>query len=71
MRTYEALTADHPMITKGMRCPGCGELFQVGDIPALVAIRLGTDEEAREHARAGQLYNAVAVPAHAKCAGLI
>jgi len=70
MRTYAPLTADHPMITEGMRCPGCGELFQVGDIPTLVTIGPGADEEARERARAGQPYNAVAIPVHAYCAGL-
>lgn len=49
-------------------CPACNEMFAAGDYTVLVVLGPGDDEEAREKARAGRWYNAVAVQVHADCA---
>lgn len=70
MRTFDPLMADHPLVTDKARCPGCLQPFQVGDVTVLVVIGPGDGEEEREKARAGRPYLAVAMPAHAACAGI-
>lgn len=62
---FGPLGEDHPSV--GMECPACHKPLQVGDVPALVAIGPGDDEEAREKAREGRVYNAVCVVAHEDC----
>jgi hypothetical protein len=66
MRKFEPLTKGDRMLD--LVCPGCGHKFQLGDVPALVAIGPGVDTEARARAREGRPYNAVAVPVHWACA---
>lgn len=51
----------------GNECPGCKEVFKVGDYTALVAIGPGADKEQQERARNGVAYNAVALEAHWAC----
>lgn len=58
--------ADHPSV--GEPCPACGELLAAGDYTTLVTLGPGADDEAREKARAGRAYNAVAVEIHWGCA---
>ena len=62
---FGPLSADHPSV--GEICPGCKKPLEAGDVPALVTIGPGDDQEARERARAGRVYNAVAIVAHAAC----
>jgi len=54
----------------GRSCPGCQKPFKEGDYTTLVTIGPGDDPEEQEKARAGRPYNAVAVEAHAACAGV-
>ena len=70
MRTYNPLSADHPMVKDGMICPGCKQAFREDDIVTLLAIGPGDDEEERALAKAGRPYCAVAIPVHAACADL-
>lgn len=62
---FGPLAADHPSI--GEICPGCRRPLKAGDVPALVTIGPGEDSDARERAREGRAYNAVAVIAHEEC----
>lgn len=62
---FGPLTADHPSV--GRICPACDKPLQVGDTPALVTIGPGDDPDARERARQGRAYNAVAIIAHEEC----
>jgi len=57
---------DHPGV--GMECPACKVPFVAGDFTTLVMLGPGADEEARERARNGRVYNAVAVEVHWSCA---
>jgi hypothetical protein len=62
---FGPLSPDHPSV--GEICPGCKKPLQAGDVPALVTIGPGDDEDARQRAAAGRVYNAVAVIAHEEC----
>ena len=66
-RIFGPKAADHPSV--GNECPGCHWPLAVGDFTTLIAIGPGDPEE-HEKALAGRAYNAVAVEAHAYCAGL-
>ncbi len=57
---------DHPSI--GELCKACAKAFQEGDYTALVPLGPADDLGAREAARAGHPYNAVAVEVHWACA---
>lgn len=62
MRTFEA--------SVGIVCPACHKEFVSGDRSVLIALGPGDDPDAREAAKAGRPYNAVAVEVHAECADL-
>lgn len=62
MRKFGPKSPAHPSI--GEKCPACGVPFNAGDCTTLVAIGPGADPEARQAAREGRLYDAVAVEAH-------
>lgn len=51
----------------GRVCPACREPFREGDYTTLVALGPGGDSEARERAREGRPYNAVALEVHWAC----
>lgn len=57
---------DHPSI--GEPCPACKVPFKAGDYTTLVSLGPGDDAEAQWRARAGRIYNAVAVEVHYSCA---
>lgn len=59
---------DHPSV--GTPCPACGVSFAAGDYTMLIPLGPGASLEARERARTGRLYNAVAVEVHYACAGV-
>lgn len=61
------LISDHPLIRDGTLCQGCFKPFHAGDYVTLVVIGPGDSEEAREKAREGRAYSAVATPAHWAC----
>lgn len=58
--------SNHPSI--GQKCPACHKPFRQGDYTTLVTLGPGDDQEARERARAGRPYNAVALEVHWGCA---
>ncbi len=64
-RKFGPKTADHPSV--GNPCPACRDPFAAGDFTTIVALGPGSDPESRERARAGRVYNAVAVEAHWSC----
>jgi hypothetical protein len=64
-RKFGPKKADHPGI--GNPCPACKQSFVAGDYTTLVMIGPGDDPDAQERARAGRVYNAVAVEAHWTC----
>lgn len=64
-RRFGPKKADHPSV--GEPCPACKQPFAVGDYTTLVVLGPGGDEEARERAREGRVYNAIAVEAHWAC----
>ncbi len=64
-RKFGPTTADHPSV--GNPCPACREPFSEGDYTTIVPLGPGNDPEAQERARAGRVYNAVAVEAHWSC----
>lgn len=66
-RAFGPKQLDHP--TTGQACPACHEPFVVGDFTRLIPLGPGKDPEARERARAGRPYNAVAIEVHDECAG--
>lgn len=66
IRKFGPKTSDHPSI--GTECPACDEPFVAGDYTTLIALGPGNDTEAREKARNGGFYNAVAVEVHYACA---
>ena len=59
-------TTDHPSV--GNPCPACHEPFAAGDYTTLIVLGPGSDPEARERAREGRVYNAVATEVHWVCA---
>lgn len=65
-RRFGPKEADHPSI--GRDCPACRAPFREGDFTRLVPLGPGDDPEARERARAGRPYNAVASEVHDECA---
>lgn len=65
-RQFEPLDSEHPLVGDG--CPGCDQPFAVGDVVTLLPLGPGDDEDARERAAAGRIYNAVAIPLHWACA---
>jgi hypothetical protein len=65
-RKFPPLKPDHPLV--GGECPACHETFTAGDETTLIALGPGDDPDARERAREGRVYNAVAVPVHWACA---
>lgn len=65
-RAFGPKTADHPSI--GKDCPVCKKPFKEGDWTTLVPLGPGDNTEARERAKEGRPYNAVAVEIHWDCA---
>jgi hypothetical protein len=65
-RKYGPKAPDHPSV--GAPCRACGGELAAGDFTTLVALGPGEDEEARNRARAGRPYNAVALEVHWACA---
>lgn len=57
---------DHPSV--GEECPACHQPFAAGDYTTLIALGPGGDLEERAQARAGGIYNAVALEVHYACA---
>lgn len=49
-------------------CAACNLPFKDGDYTVLIPLGPGADSEARERARAGRPYNAIAVEIHYSCA---
>lgn len=68
MRKFGPKKADHP--STGKPCAACKRLFKEGDYTTLVPLGPGDDTEARERAKEGRAYNAVAVEVHYECADL-
>lgn len=64
-RKFGPKAPDHPSV--GRPCPACHVAFRPGDYTGLVMLGPGGDEEARERARDGRPYNAVAVEVHWSC----
>jgi len=62
---YHGLGDDHPAV--GSVCFACGQAFQPGDLTVLLPLGPGSDTEARQKAREGRYYNAVAIHLHADC----
>ena len=65
-RRFGPKAADHPSV--GKPCPACQKPLAAGAFTTLVPLGPGDSEEARERARAGRPYNAVAVEIHWSCA---
>jgi hypothetical protein len=61
------VTADNPL--DGDKCPGCGEVFKLGDEVTLIPIGPGPSKEQQQRCREGMPYNAIALPIHWDCAG--
>lgn len=68
MHKMGPLTADHWLIADVEKCPACKMGFKAGEHVTLIALGPGEDPEGRAKARAGQAYNAVAIPVHWACA---
>jgi hypothetical protein len=64
-RSFGPKPPDHPSV--GRPCPACLQPFAAGDLTTLVTLGPGDDEDARERAREGRPYNAVAVEVHYAC----
>lgn len=60
------LELDSPAL--GKKCRACKVKFMPGDFVALVSLGPGKDPDARERARAGRPFSAVALPIHYACA---
>ncbi len=65
-RKFGPKTADHPTI--GELCQACKKPFKEGDFTTLVSLGPGDDMDARDRARNGLAYNAVAIEIHHACA---
>lgn len=59
-RPYDALEGE-PV------CPGCRQVFKMGDYTTLVVIGPGLNEEAQRACREGEPFNAICVEAHWSC----
>lgn len=57
---------DHASV--GMPCPACGFALLPGDYTTAIPLGPGADPVARDRARDGRVYNAVAVEVHWACA---
>lgn len=64
-RAFGPKTPDHPGI--GRPCPACQVPFAAGDYTTLVTLGPGDDDEARQRAVTGRVYNAVAPEVHFAC----
>ena len=64
-RAFGPKEAAHP--TVGLPCLACGKRFVAGDVTTLLPLGPGGDPEARERARAGRWYSAIAVELHWDC----
>jgi len=65
-RKFGPKPKDHPSI--GKACPACKKPFVENDYTTLIALGPGDNAEAREKAKAGRAYNAVAAEVHYDCA---
>ncbi len=65
-RRHGPLASDHPIV--GSACPACSQPIVENDFTALVPLGPGDGTEAREKARAGRPFNAVAAIVHYVCA---
>lgn len=63
---YGPKRPDHPSV--GEKCAACLLPFAAGDFTTIVALGPGIDEESRQAAREGRVYNAVAQEIHWACA---
>lgn len=66
MRRFGPKAPNHPSV--GELCPACKEAFAPGDYTTLITLGPGGDPEARDRAREGRAYNAVALEVHYACA---
>ncbi len=66
LRRFGPKAKEHP--SAGEECPACHVRFVAGDYTTLVSLGPGSDPEARERAREGRAYTAVAVEVHWTCA---
>lgn len=77
-RRMGPLEPNHPLVVgvfdneagmnMGEGCRACNQPFKAGDYVTLVALGPGDDPDARQRAREGRPYNAVALPVHWACA---
>ena len=67
-RRMGPLRADHWLVREAGRCPACERIFSPGDFVTLFGIGPGADVQAREAARLGRPYNAIALAVHYACA---
>ncbi len=65
VRKFEPKADNHPTI--GQPCPACDQPFKSGEYTTLLMLGPGDDSEARERARAGRPYTAVAMEVHWAC----
>lgn len=65
-RSFGPMAGDHPIV--GAPCPACDEPIVEGDMTTLVPLGPGDSDEARQKARTGRPYNAVAIVVHYACA---
>jgi len=65
-RRFGPMKSDDALV--GKPCPACNKPIAVGDYVALAPVGPGDDPEARERARTGRPYNAVALAVHYPCA---
>jgi hypothetical protein len=65
-RRFGPMPSNSPYL--GQPCQACGVDFLIGDFTTLVPLGPGGDAEARERARDGRPYNAVALQVHWACA---
>lgn len=65
IRRFGPKTADHPSV--GKECQACHSPLREGDFTTLITLGPGDDDEARERAREGRPYNAVAIEVHYAC----
>lgn len=66
LRKFGPKDAGHPSI--GEQCPACHVPFEPGDYTTLIMLGPADNTEARQRARGGLPYNAVALEVHWACA---
>lgn len=64
-RKFGPKDADHPSV--GRECPACRQPLKAGDHTALIVLGPGDDPQAREKAREGRYFSAVAIEVHWPC----